>query len=276
MRPRIIDFLVKQFHTNFAVYLVPRGIVIYVAAISLVLWLFVQRSKSSGLANYHLLRISIFAICGGIVGARVFYLLQNLQSLLETPGLVLRLGPGTASWGAYVGGLLGFILYSKKAKLNTLKYLDVAGSTLGLGPFIGRWACFLNGCCYGSLSSLPWAVRYPPDSLVYQKQLKFGLISDQGVLSLPVHPVQIYSAIAGLLLFFLLTLIWKKYKQYHGITFLAYWIIYGSIRFGIEFFRGDRNQSFIFNLSLSQIICIVVILVALFLTWRKINIFHTG
>lgn len=276
MRPRIIDFLLQQFHTSYVIYLIPKGIVIYIVAISIVFWLFVKRCENSGLSKYYSLGIGIIAICSGIVGARVFYLLQHLDTVLVTPGLMFKLGPGTASWGAYIGGLLGFIIYVKIKKLDTLKYLDVSGSTLGLGPFIGRWACFLNGCCFGSPTSLPWAVRYPSNSFVYQSQLGTGMISKEESLSLPVHPVQIYSSLAGLLLFFLLTIFWKKHRIYPGVTFLTYWAIYCMLRFGDDFFRGDHNQYFIFNLSLSQIICLIIILIALFLICKRSNIFKAG
>jgi phosphatidylglycerol:prolipoprotein diacylglycerol transferase len=259
MRPRIVTFLNELVGTELINYLVPTGLTIYVMTLVIVGWVFVKRCERLDSTKFHLLGICLFAIIGGLIGARLFYVLQHYDCYIENPLMVLNCSGGSASWGAYVGGLFGFLFYLVVAKLPILKYLDVLGSSLGLGPFIGRWACFLSGCCFGTLTTLPWGVQYPQYSSAYRKQIDMGIINEEATLSSSVHPVQIYASIAGLIIFFILSKIWNKYNKLPGVTFAAYWLIYGVLRFGIEFFRGDIPRFTSLQLSLSQIICLLLI-----------------
>ena len=82
-------------------------------------------------------------------------------------------------------------------------------------------------------------------------------------LSLPVHPVQIYSSFAALILFLIVTKLWKNYLNKPGFTIAFYVLLYGLIRFFIEFFRGDVDRYNLMNLSFPQYICIILFLVFL-------------
>lgn len=219
-----------------------------------------RRCQVAGLSTYHALRAIVLAIVGAIVGAHVFYLVQHLKYVIDHPHLILNVTRGTASWGAYLGGIFCFSLYLRKQRLSIMSYADVLASSLALGPLIGRWSCFLNGCCYGTLSNLPWAVAFPKYSTPYREHLKLGLIQPDATLSLSVHPVQVYSSLAALIIFFLISKFWLCYRNKPGLTFAAYWLLYCVIRFGIEFLRGDVDHYG--RLSLSQIICLIIIVLA--------------
>lgn len=114
-----------------------------------------------------------------------------LPSTLANP-LVIFYCEGTASWRAYLGGVGFFAFYLYIKNIPILPYLDVLGSSLGLGPFIGCWGCFLNGCCFGNTTHVPWSVRYPKYSQVYQLQVNNGLIDYNSSLSEAVYLVQLY------------------------------------------------------------------------------------
>lgn len=269
MRPRIVDFLNSTFNTSIFHYVIPIGTIVYVLAMIVVMWVFVKRCEKSNLSTYHALGASIYAMLCGIFGARLFYMLQHLDRILDNPIRILSLRGGTASWGAYFGGCIGFIIYLYVKKLNILVYFDALFSTVGLGPFIGRWACFLNGCCFGTVTKLPWGVRFPKFSSAYNSHLKLNLINETNLFSLPVHPVQIYSSLFTFALFILASIFWNKFKGYKGLTVIFYLFSYSAIRFFIEFLRGDVPRYTSLNFTLSQIICLIIIIVCLSITGFK-------
>ncbi len=196
----------------------------------------------------------------GVIGAHLYYLLQHLKYVVDQPYQIFNLTRGTESWGAYLGGMLCFSIYLKKKGLPILSYADALGASLGAGPFIGRWSCFFNGCCYGKLSTAPWAVTFPKNSPPYIAQLRAGLIEPDSAVSLPIHPIQIYLSLAALIIFFIVSKFWLHNRNKPGLTIAFYWLIYCTIRFGIEFFRGDVPRYG--GLWLAQIVCLIVIIVA--------------
>lgn len=258
MRPRIVDSLNKIFDTEIWGYIVPSPVLMYVLAMLAVTVVFVQRCHRSGLSRYHALGFSLWAIIGGMIGARAFFLLLHLKATVTHPSVIFDVSGGTISWGAYLGGIIGLTLYLKFHREPLLPYVDVLSSCQGLGPFIGRWSCFLNGCCFGKLSELPWAVSYPHGSIPYLTQVHAGLIEDGVNFSLPVHPVQLYQSFNGLVLFGLMTWFWRKWNQRTGITFFSFWIIYCCTRFILDYFCGDVTYRLWGLLSITQIMAMSI------------------
>jgi phosphatidylglycerol:prolipoprotein diacylglycerol transferase len=275
MRPRIVDYFISLSGSTWIKYFIPTGFTIYVIAV-LVVWLVMMvRAKEIGLPPRTTFKVIAVAVLCGIIGARLFFLFAHVESLWAKPKLLLNLRGGTVSWGAYLFGFLGFAIYLKYHGLSIKKYADLLGASLGLGPFIGRWACFINGCCYGTITSVPWAVRFPKYSHAYNAHWKAGLLNLNETLSLAVHPVQLYSSLAALILFFVMTKLWKRYLNKSGMTIAFYALLYGLIRFQIEFFRGDAERYSIMNLTLSQFICIILFcssLLALFILQKRYRI----
>lgn len=254
MRPLIIQRLNNIFHTDMFTWLIPHGSVIYAIAFVTVLIIFVYRSSKFGLSRSYAFWSGIWAIAFGLIGARIYWLLQHMETVGESPSLILT--GGTGSWGGYIGGTIGFLLSLIWYRAPILRYMDVAGSTFGLGVFIARWSCFLEGCCYGAVSSIPWAVRFPKGSLPYNAHITEGFITPEAQVSLPVHPVQMYASLNGLILFILANWYWKRLRYRPGITFCLFWLSYCIARFGLEFLRGDKIRGFTGSLSTPQILCL--------------------
>ena len=162
---------------------------------------FLKRCKKISLNTYHASGIAIWASVAGLIGARVFYLVQNFGYTLKHPETVFEINGATVSFGVYLGGIAGVILYSRLYKVVPWKYLDVGVSVLGLGPMIGRIACFLNGDDYGTVSTVPWAGPFRHGSYPFIDHVERGWITPMDDLSLPVHPVQLYGCVKGLALF---------------------------------------------------------------------------
>jgi phosphatidylglycerol:prolipoprotein diacylglycerol transferase len=262
MRQRFVDYVVGAFGIEFSGYLIPTPVIIQIIAIIVVSIVFVKRSNQAALSKYHALGICLWAIIGGMIGARLFFLIYNIKTTILNPGQIFDLGGATVSWGGYLGGLFGFIFYSRLHKIKFLPYADALTSCLALGPFIGRWSCLLNGCCYGKLSDKLWAVSYPEDSIPYIDQVHAGIIENGALLSLAVHPLPIYHSLAGLFLFVIMTFYWKRYRNLVGLTFFMYWILYALSRYFLDYLRGDSTYTIAGPLSLTQVIAVLFIFVS--------------
>jgi phosphatidylglycerol:prolipoprotein diacylglycerol transferase len=258
MRPRIVDFLNQWFHTGVFNYLIPNPAVVYVVMFGVGAMLFLKRCKKISSDTYHAKGIAIWASVAALIGARVFFLVQNFGDALEHPETVFAIKSATVSFGAYLGGIAGVILYSRAYKVVPWKYLDVGVSVLGLGPMIGRIACFLNGDDYGTVSTVPWAVRFPHGSYPFIEHVEMGWITPIDALSLPVHPVQLYGCLKGLALFILFSVLWKKNLFKPGVLFFLFWMCYSCFRFILEFFRGDMNRGWIGTLSIGQFMSVTM------------------
>lgn len=119
----------------------------------------------------------------GLVGARCFYVAQywrEFQSDNFAKTLVSAINVangGLVVYGSIIGGAIAAIVFLLLKKIPVVPVLDVLAPSLMLGIAIGRVGCFMNGCCFGGLSDLPWAVSFPPGSPAYVQQLDEGEIS---------------------------------------------------------------------------------------------------
>lgn len=230
---------------------------LYLLAALAILVVYARRARHARLERYHVLGAAIWGGVGGLVGARLGYLLLRVDDVVANPGLLVDPRGTTISWGAYVGGVVGFVLYLVKHRESAARYLDAAGSALGLGPCIGRLACFVNGDDYGAVTSVPWGVTYPQGSYAFAEHSARGLLSPQAAESLAVHPVQLYLAINGLVLFLLCSWLWRRGGLRPGSLFLLYFAAYGITRFGIEFFRADYGRITLAGLPDGQFLALV-------------------
>ena len=199
--------------------------------------------------------LGFIIILSAIIGAKLLMVLADLNYYLSEPSRFLSWGFWQAG-GVYYGGLLGAVLGSylyllKHPQLRFLTSADAAGPAIALGQSIGRVGCFAAGCDYGTPANVPWAVTFTSE---YAHQYV-------GVpINIALHPVQLYESAASLLLF--LVLLWHHgRKGFSGQTFCLYLILYPVVRFGLEFFRGDKDRGFLFDglLSTSQFIGLLLL-----------------
>jgi len=128
---------------------------------------------------------------------------------------------------------------------------DLITPSIFIGLIFGRLGCFLNGCCYGDPSSLPWSVAFPPGSAAFVSEVDRGLISADASHTRYLHPTQVYSALDGLVLA-ILTWNYFPYRRKDGEVLLIGWLCYPVSRFLIEFLRGDEMGQFGTSLTISQ------------------------
>lgn len=183
------------------------------------LFLMKRRAAREGFPNPDQVFDLAFAILvWGFIGARLFYAVQNFSYYKLHPLKFFAVWEGgLIFYGGALTALLGFYLTGRRQGLPIWKLLDFFAPYAALAHAFGRVGCFLNGCCYGKVCGLPWAVQFP-----------------EGVF--PVHPTQLYEALYDTVLFFFL-LSRRARVRFEGEIGLLYFLLYGFGRYLIEFLR---------------------------------------
>jgi len=216
--------------------------------------------------------MAIWLLISGVLGARLMFVILNPSLFsLGKPFDILKIWEGgLVFYGGVIAAIPVAIFLLKKRGIEVWDFGDLVIPYLALGHGIGRVGCFFNGCCFGKPSSLPWAVSFPRlvdetgalvGSPVYEHQLYYcnpPLITADAARSLPVHPTQLYSAVALAVICCLLLLLWKR-RLFKGQVFWSYLVIYSVFRFGIEFLRDDTPQM-LWGLKISQLVGIPMFL----------------
>jgi phosphatidylglycerol:prolipoprotein diacylglycerol transferase len=131
------------------------------------------------------------------------------------------------------------------------KAADMAGMVIPVGIGFGRLGCLFAGCCFGSVSSGPFAMMFPSGSPASDAHYKERLLPVSGLPSLPVHPTQLYESLLALAIAAVLILYLHGRKRYDGHVFVAFVASYAVGRFVLEFFRAD-DRGGLLGLSTSQ------------------------
>jgi phosphatidylglycerol:prolipoprotein diacylglycerol transferase len=158
------------------------------------------------------------------------------------------------------------LIYFAKIRLPVVRTLDLCASVVPLGHAFGRFGCFMNGCCFGHVSEMPWALHFPRiedeagrivGSPPFSWQYLEGMIGTEAHHSLPVHPTQLYAVGYNLLLFALLSVLLYRHVK-PGIVGGSYLVLYGISRFTNEHFRAD-TEALALGMSVAQFIAILAV-----------------
>lgn len=206
------------------------------------------RAKKKGLQYELIFSLFWWCLIGGILGAKVLYLLTQIKSIIADPSTLLKVSEGFVVYGGIIGGILGGLLYCKKQKLNFLKYFDIVMPSIALAQGFGRMGCILAGCCYGLETKNSF-------SLVFQD----SAYAPNDVHLVPTQPI---SSALNFLNFAALVII-SKYVKADGQVAGFYLIFYSAGRFILEFFRGDLERGSIGALSTSQFIAVILFVIGL-------------
>jgi phosphatidylglycerol---prolipoprotein diacylglyceryl transferase len=175
---------------------------------------------------------------------------------------------GLAYYGGFIFASAFGLYYARKHRLGMWKMADVAAPWIAFGLAMTRLGCFLNGCCFGQPATVPWAVKFPFNKELQETQEKAGLIA-HGAEALAVHPTQVYLAALNLLTFFLLYLVFRPRKRFHGEVFAWLLICKGVFRSLVEIWRADDRGVLFGWLSTSQILSIPLVVLGIWLLRRK-------
>jgi phosphatidylglycerol:prolipoprotein diacylglycerol transferase len=204
-------------------------------------------AKKYGISPTIIEDLAFYLMVGVLIGGRLLYVAFHWEQYAHDILGILRLWEGGMMFfGGFIGGFITGMLYLKRQKISVLQITDIVAPAIGLGHFFTRIGCFLNGCCFGTPSNLPWAVKFPEECVA----------GSSPVADYTLHPTQLYASLFGLALFFFL---YKRLGKPHrrGEIFAYYLIFYGAFRFGIDFIRFYENRA---NFLINQIIAIGLII----------------
>jgi phosphatidylglycerol:prolipoprotein diacylglycerol transferase len=233
--------------------------------LAIAFWLGIELSARAARKNdideTRIIDMGIVILISSVVGSRLLYVLTHLAEYETDPLGVFKVWEGgLVFYGGLIGGIFFGVLFLMRKKMPVLKVTDLVAPQIALGIALARVGCFLNGCCFGEASNLPWACKFPPDS---QAGWVMGDVT--------IHPTQIYSAIANLILFIVLRrMLGRRFRP--GTVFGSFLMLYGGWRFVIDNLRHYEEHMRIGaawgGLTYNQIASIFMIVFGLLLLLR--------
>jgi phosphatidylglycerol:prolipoprotein diacylglycerol transferase len=221
----------------------------------------IRTARAKGIPFERVVDLFFYTLLSSILGSRILFVLTEFDFFRKNPSKILNIWEGgLVFYGGLILATAVSAVYMKRHRMPFWKMADLFSPPIALGLFLGRIGCFFAGCCYGTETSLPWAVVFTnPDSLAR--------------LNVPLHPTQLYDAANGLVLFVIL--VWmEKRKAFDGQVFGCFVFLYSATRFFIEMVRGDPRGSFLGSaLSTSQGIGMGLAIASLFMLFylKKAN-----
>jgi phosphatidylglycerol:prolipoprotein diacylglycerol transferase len=204
------------------------------------------------------------AIIGGIVGAKIYYVLLNWPQTVQDPLGMLFSRAGLVWYGGFIGGAIGVVIAIRRRGAAVSVLADVCAPALALAYAVGRMGCFLVGDDYGRPTDSWVGIAFPngsPPSTAGNLRRMFGVdvpasIPDAAVLS--VHPTQLYEIGMSLLIF---AILWRLRREpWKAGRLFALWLSLAGIeRLVVEFFRA-KDDRFFGVLTLAQLISIGLVL----------------
>ena len=240
------------------------------------MYYFHLRARSLGIHPYDGLDVLLWAVIGGVVGARAYFVIFQWEmyrdNLLKI--FAFREG-GLAIYGGVIGAVVVGWIACRVKKTPFLPVLDGGLTGLLLAQAVGRWGNFFNCEAFGSNTTLPWGMT--SDTISRYLFNMADTLAAQGVLvdpTVPVHPTFFYEFVWNLLGFLLLAFVLTPRRRYDGQVSLGYMAWYGLGRFFIEGLRTDSLMLGSYRVSqlLALALCVgsVLLMAVLWLRTRKV------
>ena len=190
------------------------------------------------------------AVIGGILGAKLYYMLLNFDRLVADPMTLILARGGLVWYGGFALASALVLWEVHRSKLPMGQAVDASAPALALAYAVGRIGCFLVGDDYGKPTDLPWGIAFPKGS---------------PPTTVPVHPTQLYEVLASLVIFALLLWVFSPRFKREGPLIFVYAILAGIERFLVEFVR--TNEPVALGLTQQQWISIALVIVGIAGTW---------
>ena len=217
MYPILLDLGWWQLHSY--------GVVVMLAIVAGVWWS-AREGERRGFPRAVVYDFAWWVTIAGLIGARLYYVLfSEPATYLAQPWEIFAVWHGGLSiHGGLIGGALAGGWFIRRRGLPFWRFADVAAPGLILGQTLGQIACLLNGDSYGKPTSLPWAITYTDPNA-------------RAPLNVPLHPIEIYELLAYGAVFLVVQRVARS-RARDGAAALTYAVLYGMVRFAVEFFRG--------------------------------------
>lgn len=208
------------------------------------------------------------AVLGGVLGAKIYYVLLNYPQLVaDWKGAIFSRG-GMVWYGGFGGAVLLIILEIRRQKLPLGKIADLAAPPLAIGYAVGRMGCFLVGDDYGRPTASWMGIKFPmgtPPTRVSTLESHFGIQVDPAIVEqfgqvVPVHPTQLYEIGLSILIFVVL---WRiRVHEHAGGWIWWVWLAMASTeRFLVEFVRV-KDDRFFGPFTMAQVIAMGLVLLS--------------
>jgi phosphatidylglycerol:prolipoprotein diacylglycerol transferase len=192
----------------------------------------IREGRRKGVASEVIIDCSLWVLLSSVLFARLFFIVLDWSEYAGKWSEWYKLWEGGLSFhGGLFGAVLAGVLFAWKRGLPFGLLTDVLTPSIPLGYAIARVGCFLNGCCHGVPTSLPWGVRFLARPALLGREL-----------TPPSHPTQLYASIASLIVFGIILLLRDRVRV-PGQLFGTYLAIYGLQRFIIEFWRAGASAT---------------------------------
>jgi phosphatidylglycerol:prolipoprotein diacylglycerol transferase len=214
------------------------------------------------------------AVIGGLVGAKVYYVLLNFPRLQEE-GLSFAFNRAGMVWyGGFLGATALILWEIRRSGLPFGRMADLHAVALAPAYAVGRIGCFMVGDDYGRPTSLPWGIRFPegtPPTTVTALERQFGIQVDPALVErygqvVPVHPTQLYEVALSTLIFLLLLKL-RRHDHQWGWLFMVWLVLAGLERGFVEIFRA-KDDRVLGAFTLAQLFSVALITVGLLGMWR--------
>lgn len=208
-------------------------------AMALSIFLMNKDDKKYNINFDDILLLIILTIPIAFIGARIYYVIFNINYYFSNPTKILNIRDGgLAIYGGIIAGTITIIIYCKIKKINILDVLDYVVPYVAMGQAIGRWGNFINIEAYGTETS---------------NFIRMGIIEND--IYKEVHPTFLYESIVTFFLFIFLFNIRNK-RKYSGQLTYIYLAIYSIARFFIEGLRTDSLM--LGNIRVSQLVSLII------------------
>ena len=227
-----------------------------VAAFLVCVYLLQREFKRVGHPAEWAVNIVFIGAVGGIVGARLYFIIEYFGEFVQDPAAMIFSGSGLTWYGGFIGGFLAISWYIRRLSAPWLQIADLVAPLVLLGHAIGRIGCILAGDGdYGPPSDVPWAMSFPD-----------GLVPT----TVSVHPTPIYDSLMSLVLFSILLRI-RKRISIRGLIVGGLLMSYGTVRFISEFFRTTPKILFGWMTAAQLLSLLAIILGAAWIIFRLKN-----
>ncbi len=211
------------------------------------------KKKELRLTNDELDTLMIYLIAGVIIGGRVLqFVFFRPLTLITEPLELFRIWNGGMSFhGGLIGAITAAIIFCKQKNINFYELADLTIIPATIGLFLGRIANFINSELYGTITNVPWCVKF------------------QGVEGCR-HPTQLYEAIKNLFMFGTLITIKNNYQEKlrKGTLFWSFIGMYGLLRFILMFWREE--EKIMLGITMAQLLSLIMLITAIIMIY-KIN-----
>lgn len=202
--------------------------------------------------NKHLVDIITIGIFAGLFGGRLFYFLSGEAEYSSLADFFMLWQGGLSILGCIIGIGLVLPVYVHSLGIPIIPVADLFGIYTPLLQSIARIGCFFAGCCYGKISSVPWAVMYTDAKSI-------------APLYTLIHPTQLYSALLSFFIFLLLYYVIEPRVHVPGALFALFLMFVAAERFIIDFWRDDQlfTLAWMPYISFHQFIALIIFIIGL-------------